>query len=180
MKYFLQKLLRSAQDGGLSYLIVGGNAVILLGVPRFTRDIDLLITDTHRQAWQSLMEKLGYQLFHRVDAFDQYEPVQKEGGGTPGVDFMLVDESVWLKLVEASRSVELVPGFSVPVPDPLHLIAMKLQAANAPHRKRDAQDFSDIVGLLKAFNMELSQPVVRDTILKYGGPQAIPRLQNML
>ncbi|MDD5260894.1 MAG: nucleotidyl transferase AbiEii/AbiGii toxin family protein [Methylacidiphilales bacterium] len=180
MKHLLQTLVRAAQDEDIPFLVVGGNAVILLGVPRFTRDIDLLITDVHRDAWQRLMEKHGYRLFHRVDAFDQYEPLIREGGATPGVDFMLVEDAVWRKLEESSRSVELVPGLLVPVPDPLHLIAMKLQAARAPHRKRDAQDYSDVAALLKIFRMELSQPLIRDTVLKYGGEQSLARLQSML
>ncbi|NJK92203.1 MAG: hypothetical protein HC904_10460 [Blastochloris sp.] len=116
MKFFLQHLLRTAQDEGLPFLIVGGNALILLGVPRFTRDIDLLITDAYRQAWQNVMEKLGYQLFHRVHAFDQYETIHKEGGSSPGVDFMMVDEAVWLKLLEASAPWNWCRAFQSPCP----------------------------------------------------------------
>ncbi|NJK92202.1 MAG: hypothetical protein HC904_10455 [Blastochloris sp.] len=66
------------------------------------------------------------------------------------------------------------------MPDPLHLIAMKLQAAKAPHRKQGAQDYSDVVALLELYNMKLNQPLVRDTVLKYGGQFALFHLQSML
>lgn len=93
---------------------------------------------------------------------------------------MLVNESVWIKLKEASRMVELTPSLLVPVPDPLHLIAMKLQAAASPTRKRDAQDYSDIAQLMRLFKMELNQPLIHDTIFKHGGQPALSRLEKML
>jgi hypothetical protein len=180
VKHFLQTLVEAAQQKNLAFLVVGGNAVILLGVPRFTRDIDLLITDKDRDAWRQLVENLGYYLYHRAHAFDQFESIDKKELNKPGIDFMLVDEPVWQKLNEASRRVELSPGLLIPVPDPLHLIAMKLQASQSPHRKRDAQDLSDVAQLMKLFKMELNQPLIRDTLIKHGGESVLSRLEKML
>ncbi len=39
----------------MPFLVVGGNAVILLGIPRFTRDIELLITDVSLARLQSIL-----------------------------------------------------------------------------------------------------------------------------
>ena len=51
MKDTLRLLAQIAQTHQLPFLLIGGNAVIRYGIPRFTRDIDLLIPDTHEKAW---------------------------------------------------------------------------------------------------------------------------------
>jgi hypothetical protein len=174
----LQTLVQAAREQKLPFLLVGGNAVILFGVSRMTMDIDFLITDVHRESWQTLMESHGYRLFHRAPAFDQYEPRVK-GGSFPGVDFMLVDPEVWRKLEASAYTTELVPGVPVPLPSPLHLIAMKLQAARNPHRKRGALDYQDISGLLEAQKLDLNDATVEAAILRHGGPSALDRLKQL-
>ena len=131
MKSVLSELANLAAERGLPFLLVGGNAVILWGVPRFTRDIDLLITDAHRSAWHELITSLGYEMFHRVDAFEQFECPPR-----PGIDLMLVHAETWEKLVPSARQVDLDHGAKARIPDVLHLIAMKLNASRNPHPRR--------------------------------------------
>lgn len=180
MKDFLLHLASTARQRNLPFLVVGGNAVILYGVPRFTRDIDFLITDKHRNSWQQLMEENGYHLYHRIHAFDQYEPVLKTDGATPGVDFMLVDEAVWLKLIQEAQSVGVGAERQLQVPSPLHLIAMKLAAASSPLRKQSAQDLSDVAALIKLQGLSLKHPELHATILKHGGSATLEHLHRLL
>lgn len=180
MKDFLVHITTVARQRNLPFLLVGGNAVILYGVPRFTRDIDLLITDQYRDAWQTLMLENGYQLFHRVHAFDQYEPKEKKGGSTPGVDFMLVDENVWLKLMKEARWIDAGEDHQIQVPSPLHFIAMKLTAASSPSRRQNAQDLSDVAALMKRQGLDLNHPDVYATVMKYGGSSLLEQLRKWL
>lgn len=93
---------------------------------------------------------------------------------------MLVDQSTWQKLWRAAREIPATPECLLRVPSPLHLVAMKVKAASAPHRRANAQDLSDAAELLKKYHLSLSAPQVRDIVLNYGGETSLERLRKML
>jgi hypothetical protein len=68
------EILRRAQQENLPCLLVGGHAVILYQIPRFTRDIDFLVPDEAVQPWVDFLQRLQYRIYHRADAFVQLEP----------------------------------------------------------------------------------------------------------
>ena len=92
MQETLRKILSSADERNLPFLLIGGNAVILYGHPRNTIDLDLLIPQSKRSAWLDLVHGLGFRLHHGTDAFVQLEPASREGAP---IDLMLVDERTW-------------------------------------------------------------------------------------
>jgi hypothetical protein len=151
MKSVLVQLANAAAARGLPFLLVGGNAMILWGVPRFTRDIDLLVTDAYRAEWHHLIMQLGYRLLHKVDAFEQFECP-----GRPGIDIMLVNADTWEKLLVAAQEVELDQEATALIPAVLHLIAMKLNAAKNPHRRADATDLQDVMALIRTLQIDTS------------------------
>jgi hypothetical protein len=63
MEKAVRALLRAASERGLESLLIGGNAIILLGYIRNTVDLDLLLPEQARSQWLDLMRELGYRSF---------------------------------------------------------------------------------------------------------------------
>jgi hypothetical protein len=171
----LIRLGSAAQAAGLPHLVIGGNAVIHHGVPRFTRDVDFLIPDSDRDAWDLLLGSEGYQLYHAAGSFAQYE-ARPGMGGSPPVDLMCVASATWEKLATAAENETLGDGYRVAWPSPLHLIALKLHAWKGPFRSGKERDWSDIVGLIDKCHIDLLDPAVREIVTRYGGDDALTKL----
>ncbi len=172
----LYELAERARREELPFLVVGGHAVILYNVPRFTRDIDLLVPESAMAQWLAFLSRFRYRIYHRTDAFVQLEP--DEPGTLPPVDLMLVDAETWTKL--AAKAVERETGgeLRLPVPHVWHLIAMKLAAAKSSHRRAAAVDWSDIFHLVEACQIDLADSEFRSIVRQYGGNDALQRLDS--
>ena len=112
-------ILRAASERGLPSLLIGANAIVLLGYIRDTVDLDLLVPEQSRSQWLDLLRELGYRVFHGVEAFAQFEPADKTGAP---VDLMFVEEATWEKLIAGAREMDLsgqrvlVPGQNISWP----------------------------------------------------------------
>jgi hypothetical protein len=175
LKNALSNLANLAAERGLPFLLVGGNAVILWGVPRFTRDIDFVITDEHRSAWHDLITSLGYKMFHKVDAFEQFECP-----GLPGIDLMLVHADTWGKLIPAARDVDLDQGAKAKIPDVLHLIAMKLNASRNPLRRSDAADIQDVIALIKVCTLDIRTEAFQAVLDRYASAEDRAKIEAIV
>jgi hypothetical protein len=133
-------ILRAASERGLPSLLIGANAVILLGYIRITVDIDLLVPEWSRSGWLDLLRELGYRFFHGVSAFAQFEPLHKIG--VP-VDLMFVEQATWEKIIEGATEMNLA-GERVLLPRPEYLVALKLHAAASLTRSKPKVDWEDI------------------------------------
>lgn len=62
-KVFYEDVFRALNRRGVRYLIVGGVAVNLLGVPRMTKDLDLMLDldDANLKLFVSAAKELGYR-----------------------------------------------------------------------------------------------------------------------
>jgi len=140
MKNTLRALFSAARERELPSLLIGGNAIVLLGLPRMTVDIDLLVPDGKRPQWLDLMRDLGFRLIHGTAAFAQFQPGPD---GMAPVDLMFVDEPTW-KDLDAQAREEILADQPVRVPRVEHLIALKLHAAISPTRSGAEQDWQDI------------------------------------
>jgi hypothetical protein len=166
-----------ADKASLPYLLVGGNAIIHYGVPRFTRDIDLLLPESAVGQWRAFLESRGWACFHATAAFLQFDGKE---AGLPPVDLMVVDESTWQSLLAAAVRAPLAGGFSALLPSPLHLVAMKLQAYRGQHRARREQDWADLRHLVDHHLTELPLADLRTFVVRHGGPPAWDRLEREL
>lgn len=170
------EILKRAQQEQLPGLLVGGHAVILYQVPRFTRDIDFVIPEEAIDRWLEFLQRLSYRIYHRTEAFIQLEPATP--GTMPPVDLMLVDQSTWTKLNVQAEERDAGEGMHLRVPHPWHLIAMKLSAAKSPTRRAGASDWSDILDLLRTCKIDLADPEFRKLVVKFGGDEALQRMEN--
>lgn len=172
------EILKRAQAEELPCLLVGGHAVILYQVPRFTRDIDFLVPEEAVDRWLEFLQRLSYRVYHRTDAFIQLEPATP--GSLPPVDLMLADESTWARLTAKAEQRDAGEGMHLPVPHPAHLIAMKLMAAKSSARRAGASDWPDIFDLLRTCQLDLADPEFRDMVLQFGGEESLRRMEEGL
>lgn len=167
-------ILRLALDRGLPSLLIGGNAVIMLGYIRNTVDLDLLVPEHARSRWLDLLRELGYRFFHGVSAFAQFEPPDQTA--TP-VDLMFVEEATWEKLIDGAKEMDLA-GERVLLPRPEYLVALKLHAAMSPTRSKPEVDWEDIRQIVRICALNPDEESFRALILRYGGDHALGKIQG--
>ncbi|MCF6312882.1 MAG: hypothetical protein L3J39_10575 [Verrucomicrobiales bacterium] len=173
----LIKIGSEAERRALPYLLVGGNAVICYGIIRMTRDIDFLVPDTALNDWRAFLETLGYHCYHATSAFCQFEP---RSSNRASVDLMIVDASTWAKLFAKAERKPITKTYAPHLPAAIHLIAMKLKASQSPHRRKDAQDWNDIVKIIQKLEINIKEPDVSELIIRYGGVNALIQLEKDL
>lgn len=167
-------LLRAAAQRQLPSLLIGGNAVIMLGYIRNTVDFDLLVPEQARSRWLDLLRELGYRFFHGVNAFAQFEPPDKTSSP---IDLMFVDQPTWEKLIDGAQEMKLAEE-RVLLPRPEYLVALKLHAAVGPARTKSATDWEDIRQIVRICALDPSRDdSFRALILRYGGADGLSKIQ---
>jgi hypothetical protein len=136
----LSALVRALDDAHVEYALVGGLAVAVWGVPRATKDIDLLVERADAERAAAVAKGCGFTLDALPMEFEDGMEMRRlnkiDGDGTLlTVDFLLVgaaQRSVW----EGRQRVPFQTG-SISVASREGLIAMKLAAGRA-------QDLADV------------------------------------
>ena len=177
LKQHLLDVVKLANHEQREFLIIGGLCATLYGVERLTRDIDFLIAPEDSLLWRLMVKKLGYEFTHGTQAFQQFEDPTKE---RPPLDLMLVNESTWEKLVNIARKVNIDENTAAFLPDPLHYIAMKLQAFTDPLRRSDNSDWSDILNMAKHFDIQFATGQSREIVLRYSNEETLRLLESDL
>ncbi len=159
-------LAASADAEGLEAILVGGNAINLHFYFRTTFDVDLLVRETDCDRWVSYFERHGYGLFHRTPNFVRMRFTANPSAALP-VDLMLADERTFAAIGADSRRSDIGNGFSIPIPSPLHLIAMKLHALRSPARLMNGIDLQDVKYLIKKGKIDTSSKEFTDIAERY-------------
>ncbi len=167
-------ILRAAAERGLPSLLIGGNAVILLGYHRTTNDLDLLVPEAQRSRWLDLLRDLNFRFFHGQEGFAQFESTPP---ATLPVDLMFVDDHTWRGLLRGAREVDL-GGETALLPLPEYLVALKLHAVSSPTRSKSEVDWEDIRQIVRICELDPEETSFRDLILRYGGNSALARIRN--
>jgi hypothetical protein len=167
-------VLQASSQRGLSRLLIGGNAIIMLGYIRTTADLDLMVPASQRSRWLDLMRELGWKLYNATSAFAQFEASTK--GGTP-VDLMFVSDDTWDKIIAGAREMDLA-GEVIQLPKPEFLIALKLHAASSATRSKPETDWEDIRQIIRICKLDPEEPAFRTLILRYGGESALERIKK--
>jgi len=171
MPSFLETLSNLVEERGLKALLIGGHAVTALGFPRATYDVDLLIPETESEKWETALISLGLKKIHESSAFLQFQAPRN--WPLPPVDLMRVDAQTWDRLATDSKP---AVGY-LSTPSALSMIALKVHAAIQPSRAEDKErDWSDIFGLIRAQQIPLNDPALREIITTYGRSTALARL----
>jgi nucleotidyltransferase DUF2204 len=167
-------VLRAASERGLPSLLIGANAVLLLGYVRNTIDLDLLVPEQSRSQWVDLLRDLGYRFFHGTASFAQFESADK--AGLP-IDLMFAEQETWEKLLEGARETQL-GSERVQMPRPEYLVALKLHAAASPTRSKPELDWEDIRQIIRICRLDTTEESFRALILRYGGQDALAKIER--
>lgn len=146
----------------VSAILVGGYALIANNVQRMTFDIDCMVTLSDLEKMEPDILGAGYSVFSRQDAFVQFRSMVP---GLRDIDFLIGDRHTVDTIISGGKQVTIA-GESFVVPSPLHLIAMKLHSI-AGNKMREIKDLPDIVQLLKANAIDLTDGRVRELFDKY-------------
>jgi hypothetical protein len=132
---------------GIPSLVIGGLAVALLGRPRLTRDIDVLVLLPEAR-WPAFLDaglRLGFvPRFPDPLEFAREARVLLVRHGPSGIDIDIALGALPFEEEAIARATLVqIEGVSLPVPTPEDLVIMKAVA----HRERDQLD---VAGLLSA------------------------------
>lgn len=170
----IQDISRKAGEAGLSFLVIGGYAVLAHGYTRTTDDLDLLAQSVRRSDWMKLMTELGMSVKSDAPTFLQFDPASD---ARIGVDLMFVSESAFSKMDQAAV-VSKAEGVSVRVVALLHLIALKCHALQHSKALRRLKDMDDLIYLILINRLDLNEPELQATILKHGNQELYENLRH--
>jgi hypothetical protein len=170
----LEKICESAGSRGLPVLLIGGHAVIAHGHPRNTFDIDFVIEVKDQPAWRGVLESLGYTLLAETPTFFQMQPSDER---TLPVDVMMVNESTFAKMLALAKECSALPP-NARVVSLEHLLALKCHAIKHGHPGRVEKDVDDVLGLVRANQLDVTSTDWRGIFLKYGPPELYEKLRK--
>ena len=153
-------------------LVIGGQAVRVLGYARQTSDWDFMIAVANADAVKRHIEAQGYKEVFRTPSFMKFQPDDKARGD---LDVMTVDEPTFAKMSAGSQEA-CIDGIAVRVPSVGHLIALKLHAIKN-NFFRELQDLTDIVELLRAHPDAVSDDELRATCQRYAPAGFFEKIQ---
>lgn len=143
----LKKTVSLLEKWGLDYFVIGGLAVGLLGEPRMTQDIDIIlfITKNDMERFLRAASAAGFK-FHKNAVLDN---VQNRGA------FKLVWNELWVDIIVASTEFEKsvlkrasktkLLGKSINIPSPEDFILLKI----IPGRDKDILDVKSVIDRYK-------------------------------
>lgn len=167
--------LREALDvAGARWAVIGGLALAAHGAGRLTYDLDIVTELRVQPELVDHLESLGYETMHRSEGYSNHVHRRREMGR---IDVVYVDETTARILFTEATEVELFPGVPSRIPQPEHLVAMKVLAAkNDPTRR--LQEMADIVTLMRATGLE--PDVVRPYFERHGQLESWRQIRDSL
>lgn len=159
----LARIAEAAEKEGLEYLVIGGHAVNIHGYLRTTADIDFLILTSSLEPWKIALGRIGYRPIHETIVFAQFESDEED---FMDLDLMMVDESTYSKLWDASELREYGPR-KYRVVSLMHLIALKLHALRSEYRDSKGKDYFDILSLIKSHRIDVGSGEFQDILSRY-------------
>lgn len=161
-EFYYAEIFRKLQEKDVNYLVVGGIAVALHGVPRFTADADFileLIPDNIHK-FISAVTELGYKPKAPINPLDFADKAKrsqwiKEKGLTvfsfwnPSDPFKLIDvfvaNPIEFSKMDKEKVVKKAAGIEIPLPSIKHLIKLK-EISGRPEDLRDIEFLEKLHG----------------------------------
>ncbi len=179
---FIASLARALAERGLSFMVVGGQAVLLHGVPRLTEDIDVTLAagpDALPNV-RDLCRMLGLEPLPRdVERFvrDTFVLPAREPHSAIRVDFIFSTTPYERQAIERATGVD-VAGVTVPFATAEDLIIHKLFAGRP-------RDLEDAVGVLRRQGQRLDWPYMEHWVREFASvpgredlPERLVRLRS--
>jgi hypothetical protein len=150
------------EQENVRYAVIGGLAVQAWGHSRFTKDVDIVVSEQLRDRVVSRAVELGYETLNVSVGYSNHLHPDRDFGR---LDFMYVDPATAEKLLSSAVPRTIVGDVVAPVPRPEYLAMMKaISMKNAPARA--LFDGEDVRMLLKVPGVD--RTLVRDYFMKHG------------
>jgi predicted nucleotidyltransferase len=158
LRHVLSVISRQLDAQHAGWALVGGLAVSVRTTPRFTQDIDLAVAVSSDRDAERLTADLGHYGFQLESVVEQEATGRLAVATLSGsseddapVDLLFAMSGIELEVVAGAELLEVLPGLSLPVASPGHLIALKVLARDDATRP---QDLVDLQMLLTAANVD--------------------------
>jgi len=169
----LETVLRAAvldlADLRLRWALVGGLAVSARTEPRFTRDVDLVITvagDQEAEQAVHALQRRGYRVLALVEqeaagrlATARLAPKGADEAGSV-LDILFASSGIEHEIAESAETLEILPGLRVPVASVGHLLALKLLSRDDRTRPQDQMDLVKLLGVAQPPDIEAARRAV--------------------
>ncbi|MFN8548229.1 MAG: hypothetical protein U0527_09790 [Candidatus Eisenbacteria bacterium] len=138
-------MVTELEDGGGDYAVIGGFALGVLGAPRATAGLDLLVLRENLHAIHALLAGLGYERSVETENVSHYQHPDVTWGS---VDLLHAFRSHSIAMLRRARRYPVLNGSAViRVLEPEDIVGLKVQPiADDPGRRN--QDVADIEALL--------------------------------
>lgn len=147
----------------IRWALVGGLAVSVRAVPRFTKDLDFAVAVASDPEAEDVVHRLGGRGYRPVEVLEQ-EYVERmsgvrleRGGSDVVVDLLFASSGIEGEVVAAATRLEVLPQLTAPVATTGHLIALKVLAG----RNQDLTDLEALLPGASAADLDAARSAVR-------------------
>lgn len=152
----LTEITQSFAANNVSYALIGGYAMGLLGAGRPTVDIDVLAEKVASTKVRKILIGLGYELNFESENVAQFvSPMEIFGE----IDILWAFRPVALDMLKRSKEMQTFQTLKIPVLLPEDLIGLKLQAMKN-NAKRWESDWSDIKRIYKTCKNDMDMHLI--------------------
>lgn len=145
------------------WALIGGLAISIRSVPRFTKDLDFAIAVADDSEAEGVVHRLCGRGYQPVEVLEQ-EYVKRLSGvrlerseSDVIVDLLFASSGIENEVVASATRLEVLPRLSAPVATIGHLIALKTLAG----RNQDLTDLGTLIPAASAGDLETAQEAVR-------------------
>jgi hypothetical protein len=145
------------------WALIGGLAISVRSVPRFTKDLDFAVAVADDSEAEDVVHRLrgrGYQPLEILeqDYVERLSGVRLERGGSDViVDLLFASSGIENEVVASATRLQVLPRLSAPVATTGHLIALKILAG----RNQDLTDLGALIPAASAGDLDTAREAVR-------------------
>ena len=173
-----QRVAELSRTLDLPLLVIGGHAVNAYGYARTTLDVDILIAIESFSQWRPAFESLGYVWTGQTENFARLDPPSDDPTAFP-IDVMFVSTETFAKLHAEKKELDFGAA-RLPVPQPMHLIALKLHAMKNPERLKKGKDLPDILNLISICEIDPLGQEFNEVLDRYANDETRNLLLTLL
>jgi predicted nucleotidyltransferase len=152
LEEYVKTVTQHLRGLGVEFAVVGGIAVSLRTIERFTKDVDFAVSVEGDREAQSVVESLrvaGFRIamFLERDEDGRLATVRLKSGGEVEVfvDLLFATSGIENEIIADATPIEVFPGFVVKLASIPALIAMKLLSADWDTRPQDVIDLGYLI-----------------------------------
>jgi hypothetical protein len=155
----LPLIIQNFEKEGISYALIGGFAIGILGIARATVDLDFLVLQQDLPKIENIMLKYNYRCVFKTNNVSQYVSELKIFGE---IDFLHAFRKISLSMLKRAKVVSVFEGeLKVKVLIPEDIIGLKLQAlVNDPSKEN--REYADIEAIMEHFRKNLDWILIKD------------------